>query len=53
MSTTTHISCLDGEESILELARLLGGSQITDTVLENAREMKDMAKGTKSHQCTL
>ena len=53
VSTTTHISCLDGEESILELARLLGGSQITDTVLENAREMKDMAKGTKSHQCTL
>lgn len=48
-STTTHIQSLNETESVRELARLLGGSQITDTVLKNAKEMKDMAKRTKSH----
>lgn len=48
-TTTTHIRQLDEKESICELARLLGGSEITDTVLKNAEEMKDMAKRTKSH----
>ena len=31
-----------------EIARLLGGVQITDTVLENAREMKALADQLKS-----
>lgn len=50
--TTTHITLLQKEESIRELARLLGGSQITDAVLQNAREMKDMAERAKEYQTT-
>ena len=50
--TTTHIRKLDSEESVTELARLLGGTQITDRVLENAREMKDMAERAKEYKIT-
>ncbi len=39
----TQIHTLEGEDSIRELARLLGGARITDAVLENAREMKELA----------
>lgn len=42
--TVTHIEALDEEASVQELARMLGGVQITDTVLESAREMKRLAK---------
>ncbi len=45
--TETRIHKLDGEESVTELARLLGGAQITEAVLENAREMKKLAEQTK------
>ena len=45
--TETRIHNLDGEESVTELARLLGGAQITVAVLENAREMKKLAEQTK------
>ena len=31
----------------MELARILGGAQITETVLENAREMKRLAQNSK------
>lgn len=41
--TLTTISQLQEEESVRELARLLGGVQITDAVLENARELKSLA----------
>lgn len=41
--TTTEIRKLNEEECISELARLLGGSTITDAVISNAREMKEMA----------
>ena len=41
--TCTTISCLEGEDSVKELARLLGGVQITEAVLQNARELKAMA----------
>ena len=50
--TTTHIRKLNSEESVTELARLLGGTQITDRVLENAREMKDMAERAKEYKIT-
>lgn len=46
-STATTIERLGREESIRELARLLGGAQITEAVLKNAREMKDLADQTK------
>jgi DNA repair protein RecN (Recombination protein N) len=42
-TTVSHIHELSEEESVQELARMLGGVEITDTVLENAREMKKMA----------
>ena len=42
--TTTDIRQLSDENSIDELARLLGGSAITDAVRNNAAEMKNMAK---------
>ena len=47
ISTKTSIRRLDETESIEELARILGGAVITDTVINNAREMKELAKGTK------
>lgn len=43
-STISQIRKLDREESVNELARMLGGVKITDTVLQNAREMKEMAE---------
>ncbi len=42
-ATVSRIHLLNEEESVNELARMLGGAQITDTVLMNAREMKTMA----------
>ena len=41
--TTTNIHRLD-EAIVKELARLLGGAEITDVVYDNAREMKRLAK---------
>lgn len=41
--TETNIHLLDKDESVNELARMLGGVKITETVLENAREMKSLA----------
>ena len=46
--TTTQIHTLDEENSVRELARLLGGAQITDAVLENAQEMKKLAEEYKT-----
>lgn len=43
-STHTKIHILEKEESIQELARLLGGAKITKSILESAREMKELAK---------
>lgn len=42
-NTQTNIVKLDFEQSVEELSRMLGGTQITDTVRENAREMKKLA----------
>ena len=38
--TTTKILCLEKEDSIKELARILGGDKVTESVLATAREMK-------------
>ncbi|MBR5659550.1 MAG: DNA repair protein RecN [Lachnospiraceae bacterium] len=43
-STHTDIFVLDEEASVKEIARMLGGKEINDLVLENARQMKQMAK---------
>ncbi len=41
--THSNISKLNKEESIHELARMLGGVEITDAVVKNAQEMKELA----------
>lgn len=45
--TRTNISLLNKEEEIDELARILGGAEITEKVRESAAEMKELAKNTK------
>lgn len=45
--TVTRIHRLDPEEQVEELARLLGGAEITEAVKENAREMKRLAEEKK------
>ncbi|MDD3368435.1 MAG: DNA repair protein RecN [Lachnospiraceae bacterium] len=45
--TATVIVELETAESDKELARMLGGEVITETVLQNAREMKEMALKVK------
>ena len=42
-ATTTSIRQLEDEEMVAELARLLGGAEITEAVYDNAREMKRLA----------
>ncbi len=44
-STISEIRPLDREQSVAELARMLGGARITDAVLQNAEEMKAFAEG--------
>ena len=43
----TDIRRLSEEESVEELARMLGGASITENVLNNAREMKELARKSK------
>ena len=45
--TITCMRELDEESQINELARFLGGSKITENVMENAKEMKQLANDYK------
>lgn len=45
--TTTSIYQLGKEQEIMELARLIGGVKITDTVIQSAKEMKELAGKAK------
>ena len=45
--TVTQIHRLKEEEELHELARLLGSGNVTEAVLNNAREMKEMANKAK------
>ena len=47
-STISTIEPLTEEESIEELARMLGGAEITEAVINNAREMKSLANNKKA-----
>ena len=38
-------------EEVEELARMLGGVEISEKVLENARDMKSQAMALKSKNC--
>ena len=46
--TITEIHPLKGEDSVRELARLLGGAEITQAVYQNAKEMKELAQVHKN-----
>ena len=45
--TVTDIRALTGEESLKEMARLLGSGELTEAVLCNAREMRQTAEKVK------
>ncbi len=47
--SVTGIRPLGEEESVEELARMLGGASITENVRNNAKEMKDLARNTKQN----
>ncbi len=47
--TITTIAPLSHEDSIEELARMLGGAVITENVRSNAKEMKELADKTKCY----
>ena len=46
-TTISNIFEMSQEESVRELARMLGGVEITDTVLQSAQEMKELAATKK------
>ncbi len=46
--TVTTVRPLTGGDETVELARILGGVSITDSVIASAREMKQLAEGYKS-----
>jgi DNA repair protein RecN (Recombination protein N) len=51
--TITTLTLLEGEERAREMARMLGGAQVTDRTLEHARELihlsgRDLFQGEKS-----
>lgn len=48
VTTITSIRRLSEEASVEELARILGGAEITENVTNNAKEMKALAKKIKS-----
>ncbi len=50
-TTTTNIRKLNASEQVEELARMLGGVEITEKVLENARDMKQQAIELKAKNC--
>ena len=47
--TITGVRRLNRQEQVEELARILGGVEITDAVRLNAGEMKEMAERTKKY----
>ncbi len=47
-TTKTTISLLNHEQEIKELARILGGAEITETVLKSAEEMKALARAVSN-----
>ena len=46
-SVKTRIERLDQDSSVRELARILGGSKVTDSILKSAKEMKELAMGER------
>jgi len=48
-AAVTHIEVLDDRESAEELARLIGGAEITENTLKSANEMKEMCRQYKKN----
>jgi DNA repair protein RecN (Recombination protein N) len=48
--TQTEVSLLDAQGRVLELARMLGGAEVTETTKQHAREMVGMANDIKASQ---
>ena len=48
-TTVTSIRELAEDETITELARLLGGMEVTNAVLSNAKELRELANSTKNY----
>ncbi len=48
-SAITKIEALSEEESVFELARLIGGEKITENTLKSSREMKEMCRQMKKN----
>lgn len=47
--TVTTIKKIEAAEEMNELARMLGGAEITSAALQNAKEMKELARKTKQY----
>lgn len=47
--SVTDIREMTEEESVAEVARMLGSASITENVMNNAKEMKDLARKTKQY----
>ena len=48
--TRTRIRALSGEERVEEIARMLGGVEVTESTLNHAREMLERAGGRRGRQ---
>jgi DNA repair protein RecN (Recombination protein N) len=48
--TRTDLIALDGEERVREMARMLGGAQVTDRTMEHARELIGQSAGLARSQ---
>ncbi|MCQ2492012.1 MAG: DNA repair protein RecN [Lachnospiraceae bacterium] len=48
--TRTEIVELDQQDSVMELARMLGGVEVTEAVEHSAKEMKELALQAKSYK---
>ena len=49
-SAITDVRCVEGEESLGEIARLLGSDELTKASLDNARELREQALEVKKEQ---
>ena len=47
--TQTQVTQLDGDGEVSEIARLLGSDTVTEAVLANAKELKELAAKTKGY----
>ena len=49
-SAITNVELLDEKTSVLELARMLGGAEITENTVKSAQEMKELCRHYKQNE---